>query len=128
MIQKLNASHSANIQYKVLNRQLDKLRNERKRIISREKDLYEDYNDKFITAEEYVQFQKEYKKQIEDIDIQITEYENHISKYRKDFHLDESWESIIAKFQGKRILTQEIVDAFVSEIKIYPDKIGRAHV
>lgn len=43
-------------------------------------------------------------------------------KYRKDFHLDESWESIIAKFQGKRILTQEIVDAFVSEIKIYPDK------
>lgn len=96
--------------------------NERKRIISREKDLYEDYNDKFITAEEYVQFQKEYKKQIEDIDIQITEYENHISKYRKDFHLDESWESIISKFQGKRILTREIVDAFVSEIKIYPDK------
>ncbi len=122
LIQKLNASDSANIQYKVLNRQLDKLRNERKRIISREKDLYEDYNDKFITAEEYVQFQKEYKKQIEDIDIQITEYENHISKYRKDFHLDESWESIISKFQGKRILTREIVDAFVSEIKIYPDK------
>ncbi len=56
------------------------------------------------------------------IDIQITEYENHISKYRKDFHLDESWESIISKFQGKRILTREIVDAFVSEIKIYPDK------
>lgn len=122
LIQKLNATDSANIQYKVLNRQLDKLRNERKRIISREKGLYEDYKDKFITAEEYVQFQKEYKKQIEDIDRQITEYENHINKYRKDFHLDESWESIIAKFQGKRILTQEIVDAFVSEIKIYPDK------
>lgn len=122
LIQKLNATDSANIQYKVLNRQLDKLRNERKRIISRGKGLYEDYKDKFITAEEYVQFQKEYKKQIEDIDRQITEYENHINKYRRDFHLDESWESIIAKFQGKRILTQEIVDAFVSEIKIYPDK------
>ena len=122
LIQKLNATDSANIQYKVLNRQLDKLRNERKRIISREKGLYEDYKDKFITAEEYVQFQKEYKKQIEDIDRQIMEYENHINKYRKDFHLDESWESIIAKFQGKRILTQEIVDAFVSVIKIYPDK------
>lgn len=57
----MNATDSANIQYKVLNRQLDKLRNERKRIISREKGLYEDYKDKFITAEEYVQFQKEYK-------------------------------------------------------------------
>ena len=50
LIQKLNATDSANIQYKVLNRQLDKLRNERKRIISRGKGLYEDYKDKFITA------------------------------------------------------------------------------
>lgn len=39
-------------------------------------------------------------------------------RYARDFHIDEDWEKTIHSYLAKRKLTQEMVDAFVSQVKV----------
>ena len=116
LVQKLNNRKENVLQYDVYTKQISKLRNEEKRITASKNGLYEDYKEHLITAEELCQFQKEYEFRIEKLETQITELLNRRRMYEKDFHINEDWEETVRKHLGKRKLTKELIDAFVSKV------------
>lgn len=116
LVQKLNSRKENVLQYDVYTKQISKLRNEEKRIAAGKSGLYEDYKEHLITAEELCQLQKEYETRIEELENQITELLNRRRMYEKDFHINEDWEETVKKYFGKRKLSKELVDTFVSKV------------
>lgn len=55
-------------QYRFYAGEIAKVRNSICKAKSRERGLYEDYKDGIITGEEYLQYQKSYRQQIEDLE------------------------------------------------------------
>lgn len=56
MIQEMNTASKNQTQYLLLDKEVGKLRRELSRISKRKSDLYEDYSERLITEEEYIQF------------------------------------------------------------------------
>lgn len=67
MIQEMNAASKNQTQYLLLDKEVGKLRRELSRISKRKSDLYEDYSERLITEEEYIQFSRIYSNEIENI-------------------------------------------------------------
>lgn len=116
LIRDLNSRKENIRQYDIYTKQITRLRADEKRIAANKSGLYEDYKDRLITAEELCQYQKNYEEQTAAIEGQITELLNRRRLYEKDFHINEDWESTVKKYLGKRKLTRELVDAFVSKV------------
>ena len=88
--------------------------------------LYEDYKDGIITGEEYLQYQKSYRQQIEDLEQSAGELLGRQKCYQKDFLPDKDWAAVVKKFMGKRKLTKEMADTFVERIVL--DKEGNVEI
>ena len=116
LVQKLNSRKENILQYDVYTKQITKLQNDVRKIAASKSGLYEDYREHLITAEELCQYQKEYESRVENIENQITELLQRRRLYEKDFHINEEWEETVKKYLGKRKLTKELVDAFVSKV------------
>ena len=116
LVQKLNSRKENILQYDVYTKQIAMLQNDVRKITARKSGLYEDYREHLITAEELCQYQKEYESRVEEIENQITELIQRRRLYEKDFHINEDWEETVKKYFGKRKLTKELVDAFVSKV------------
>ena len=64
MIQEMNTASKNQTQYLLLDKKVGKLRRELSRISKRKSDLYEDYSERLITEEEYIQFSRIYSNEI----------------------------------------------------------------
>ena len=68
MIQgEMNAASKNQTQYLLLDKEVGKTSAELSRISKRKSDLYEDYSERLITEEEYIQFSRIYSNEIENI-------------------------------------------------------------
>lgn len=106
--------------------EIAKVQNSLRKVKSRERGLYEDYKDGIITSEEYLQYQKSYRKQAAELEKSAEEMLESQQCYKKDFLLDEEWDAAVKKFIGKRKLTKEMADAFVERIVL--DKEGNVEI
>ena len=68
LVQDLNRRKENVLQYNVYRKEIDRLRNEEKRINAVKGGLYEDYRDGLVTAEELCQYQKEYETRIKSME------------------------------------------------------------
>ena len=113
-------------QYRFYAGEIAKVRNSICKAKSRERGLYEDYKDGIITGEEYLQYQKSYRQQIEDLEQSAGELLGRQKCYQKDFLPDKDWAAVVKKFMGKRKLTKEMADTFVERIVL--DKEGNVEI
>lgn len=113
-------------QYNFYAGEIAKVQNSLRKVKSRERGLYEDYKDGIITSEEYLQYQKSYRKQAAELEKSAEEMLESQQCYKKDFLLDEEWDAAVKKFIGKRKLTKEMADAFVERIVL--DKEGNVEI
>lgn len=113
-------------QYHFYAREIAKVQSSLRKAKSRERGLYEDYRDGIITGEEYLQYQKSYRQQIEDLEQSAEEMLERQKCYQKDFLPDKDWVAAVKKFMGKRKLTKEMADAFVERIVL--DKEGNVEI
>ena len=60
LIREMNSASRNQTQYLLLDKEVGKLRRELSRISKRKSDLYEDYSERLITEEEYMQFSRIY--------------------------------------------------------------------
>ncbi len=72
----MNTASKNQTQYLLLDKEVGKLRRELSRISKRKSDLYEDYSERLITEEEYIQFSI-YSNEIENIKSRLTQYWRH---------------------------------------------------
>lgn len=121
-----NRSSYGVCQYNFYAGEIAKVQNSLRKVKSRERGLYEDYKDGIITSEEYLQYQKSYRKQAAELEKSAEEMLESQQCYKKDFLLDEEWDAAVKKFIGKRKLTKEMADAFVERIVL--DKEGNVEI
>ena len=119
MIQEMNTASKNQTQYLLLDKEVGKLRRELSRISKRKSDLYEDYSERLITEEEYIQFSRIYSNEIENIKSRLDTVLAAQVRYSQDYHIEEGWENVIHTYMSKRKLTKEMADAFVDSIIIY---------
>lgn len=78
MIQEMNAASQNQTQYLLLDKEVGKLRRELSRISKRKSDLYEDYSERLITEEEYIQFSRIYSNEIENIKSRLSAEDDNV--------------------------------------------------
>ena len=76
-------------QYLLLDKEVGKLRRELSRISKRKSDLYEDYSERLITEEEYIQFSRIYSNEIENIKSRLDTVLAAQVRYSQDYHIEE---------------------------------------
>lgn len=119
MIREMNSASRNQTQYLLLDKEVGKLRRELSRISKRKSDLYEDYSERLITEEEYMQFSRIYSNEIENIKSRLDAVLTAQVRYSQDYHIEEGWGKVIHTYMSKRKLTKEMVDAFVDSIIIH---------
>ena len=119
MIREMNSASRNQTQYLLLDKEVGKLRRELSRISKRKSDLYEDYSERLITEEEYMQFSRIYSNEIENIKSRLDAVLTAQVRYSKDYHIEEGWGKVIHTYMSKRKLTKEMADAFVDSIIIH---------
>lgn len=119
MIREMNSASRNQTQYLLLDKEVGKLRRELSRISKRKSDLYEDYSERLITEEEYMQFSRIYSNEIENIKSRLDAVLTAQVRYSKDYHIEEGWGKVIHTYMSKRKLTKEMVEAFVDSIIIH---------
>ena len=119
LIRNLNSTVKNQNMYQILEKEVSRLRRELSRINKRKGELYEDYCERLITEEEYLQFSKCYASEIIKIKKQLDQALAEQVHYSKEFHLDEGWEKTIHTYLSKRKLTAEMADEFVDSIVIH---------
>ena len=119
MIREMNSASRNQTQYLLLDKEVGKFRRELSRISKRKSDLYEDYSERLITEEEYMQFSRIYSNEIENIKSRLDAVLTAQVRYSQDYHIEEGWGKVIHTYMSKRKLTKEMVDAFVDSIIIH---------
>ena len=119
MIREMNTASRNQTKYQLLDKEVGKLRRELSRISRRKADLYEDYTERLITEEEYLQFSRIYSNEIENIKSSLDTVLTAQVQYSKDYHIEEGWGDTIHTYMSKRKLTKEMVDAFVDSVIIH---------
>lgn len=92
LIREMNSASRNQTQYLLLDKEVGKLRRELSRISKRKSDLYEDYSERLITEEEYMQFSRIYSNEIENIKNRLDVVLAAQVRYSKDYHIEEGWE------------------------------------
>ena len=87
MIREMNSASRNQTQYLLLDKEVGKLRRELSRISKRKSDLYEDYSERLITEEEYMQFSRIYSNEIENIKSRLDAVLTAQVRYSKDYHM-----------------------------------------
>ena len=105
MIQEMNTASKNQTQYLLLDKEVGKLRQELSRISKRKSDLYEDYSERLITEEEYIQFSRIYSNEIENIKSRLDTVLAAQVRYSQDYHIEEGWGNVIHQVQFQRFDT-----------------------
>jgi hypothetical protein len=119
MIRELNSASRNQTQYILLDKEVGKLRRELSRISKRKSSLYEDYSERLITEEEYMQFSRIYSVEIENIKSRLDTALSAQVRYSQEYHIEEGWGDVIHTYMSKRKLTKEMAEAFVESIVIH---------
>jgi DNA invertase Pin-like site-specific DNA recombinase len=119
MIRELNSASRNQTQYILLDKEVGKLRRELSRISKRKSSLYEDYSERLITEEEYMQFSRIYSVEIENIKNRLDTALSAQVRYSQEYHIEEGWGDVIHTYMSKRKLTKEMAEAFVESIVIH---------
>ena len=119
MLKRMNRKTESMIKYDVLTKEIQRLHHEMEKVAAHRQQLYEDYAERLIDAEQYGAFadkdaakETELRKKIGE----ITEYQK---KYDRNYCASQDWEAAIEKYRNIRHLTKKMVDAFVERIEIF---------
>ena len=109
-------------QEQVYTEAVNKCVKEMDRLMELKSGLYADYTEDLLDEKEYLQLNREYSQRIEKLKIQADEYRQAASQYESAEKTVAQLKAEMLRFKGKRKLTQEMVDLFVAQVRIYENK------
>jgi len=121
LIRKLNARTESVLQYDLFTKEAAKVRREIHRTSSLKAGLYQDYADNLITDSEYLKLKEDLTRKNEILSAKLDELLKAQVYFAKTYKIDEDWEKVINTYKNKRLMTKDMVDAFVEKIIVHKD-------
>lgn len=120
-VKRLNAK-TENIQkYDLYGKEADRIRKELQKTTEVKAGIFEDYRDKLIDEEQYVQISGRYAAKIRELSARLDEMLKAQAEYSREYHIDADWKAVVEKYLTKRKLTKEMVEAFVDRVEVHED-------
>lgn len=119
MLRRMNRKAESIKKYDVLAKEIQKLHREMEKVTEHRQQLYEDYAERLIDAEQYGAFADKDAAEEAELRKRINEVTEYQKKYDRNYCADVDWEAAIEKYRNIRHLTKKMVDAFVEKIEIF---------
>lgn len=120
-VRRMNAKTNNLKKYDIYGKEADKIRKELQKTTEVKAGIFEDYRDKLIDEEQYVQISEKYAGKIKELTARLDEMLKAQAAYSKEYHIDEDWKAVVEKYLNKRKLTREMVEAFVDRVVVHED-------
>lgn len=121
MLRRINRKQESLRKFDLYGREISKCHREIAKLNRRKEQLYEDYANHLIDAEQYETFKNQDALREKELQARIAE----ITKYRAgcdmNFRTDEEWAALIEKYRNVQELSKPLVDAFVEKIEVHED-------
>ena len=127
-IKRLNAKTERRKRYDVYGKEADRIRKELQKTAEVKAGIFEDYRDKLIDEEQYVQISEKYASKIKELVERLDEMLRAQAVYSKEYHIDEDWKAVVVQYLNKRKLTKEMVEAFVDKVVVHEDARIEVHL
>lgn len=120
-VKRLNAKTENLKKYDLYGKEADRIRKELQKTTEVKAGIFEDYRDKLIDEEQYVQISEKYAAKIKELTARLDEMLKAQAAYSKEYHIDEDWKAVVEKYLNKRRLTREMAEAFVDRVVVHED-------
>lgn len=120
-VRRMNAKTNNLKKYDIYGKEADKIRKELQKTTEVKAGIFEDYRDKLIDEEQYVQISEKYAGKIKELTARLDELLKAQAAYSREYHIDEDWKAVVEKYLNKRKLTREMVEAFVDRVVVHED-------
>jgi len=118
-VKRMNARTDGMKKYDIYGKEADRIRQELQKTTEIKAGIFEDYRDKLIDEEQYVQISERYTDKINGLKARLDEMLKAQAEYSREYHIDEDWRSVVDKYLNKRKLTKEMVEAFVDKVVVH---------
>lgn len=127
-VKRMNARTEGMKKYDIYGKEADRIRKELQKTTEIKAGIFEDYRDKLIDEEQYIQISEKYADKINGLKIRLDEMLRAQAEYSREYHIDEDWKSVVEKYLNKRKLTKEMVDAFVDQVVVHENARLEVHL
>lgn len=118
-VKRMNAQTDGMKKCDIYGKEADRIRQELQKTTEIKAGIFEDYRDKLIDEEQYVQISERYTDKINGLKARLDEMLKAQAEYSREYHIDEDWRSVVDKYLNKRKLTKEMVEAFVDKVVVH---------
>lgn len=127
-VKRMNARTEGMKKYDIYGKEADRIRQELQKTTEIKAGIFEDYRDKLIDEEQYIQISEKYAGKINGLKIRLDEMLRAQAEYSREYHIDEDWKSVVEKYLNKRKLTKEMVEAFVEQVVVHENARLEVHL
>lgn len=119
MLKRMNRKTESMEKYDVLTKEIRRLHGKMENLAAHRQQLYEDYAERLIDAEQYEAFAEKDAAEEKELRQKVGEITEYQRKYDKNYCASRDWEAAVEKYRNTRHLTKKMVDAFVEKIEIF---------
>lgn len=127
-VKRMNARTEGMKKYDIYGKEADRIRKELQKTTEIKAGIFEDYRDKLIDEEQYIQISEKYADKINGLKTRLDEMLRAQAEYSREYHIDEDWKSVVEKYLNKRKLTKEMVEAFVDQVVVHENARLEVHL
>lgn len=127
-VRRMNAKANNLKKYDTYGKEADRIRKELQSTTEVKAGIFEDYKDKLIDGEQYVQLSEKYAGRIKGLTARLDEMLKAQAAYSKEYHIDEDWKAAVGRYLNKRRLTREMAEAFVDKVVVHEDAGVEVHL
>ncbi|MDE6433004.1 MAG: recombinase family protein [Lachnospiraceae bacterium] len=127
-VKRMNARTEGMKKYDIYGKEADRIRKELQKTTEIKAGIFEDYRDKLIDEEQYIQISEKYAGKINALKTRLDEMLRAQAEYSREYHIDEDWKSVVDKYLNKRKLTKEMVEAFVEQVVVHENARLEVHL
>lgn len=120
MLKRMNRKAESMKKYDVLTKEVRNLHYELEKLAVHRQQLYEDYAERLIDAEQYEAFAEKDAAAEAELRKRTSEVMEYQRKYDRNYCASSDWEAAIEIYRNIRHLTKKMVDAFVEKLKSFP--------
>lgn len=121
VINSLNKQVETIKEQSIYSKEIKRLDRERNRVISDKLELFEDYKQKLVDEEQYIEISNRYNLRIKKIENDLERLNFNNKKITHPYIIDRNLKALVNKYKNKRTLSKEMVDAFIDKILVSED-------
>lgn len=117
----LNKREGSKTRYKIYQDQINNTKKQIDKYLALKASLYADFSEGLLGEDDYVSMSQEYAQKADELKIFLIELEKEAKKYCPTYAMNGGWAKLIEEYRDAEVLTAEMVDAFIDEVKLFND-------